>query len=229
MELVDHDRLVLCTDTLSISQYKRILDVIQDQHPFADMNGANVKYIDSEVTIASVKDMRDSSAFTVKIGLRALGDSVLFSEGSQATLDTLNEHADGESPKYRSREFSGKSMFETITEYLERHGSNRKAFSASSIGRLRGAKCIFGAYGGKYHMHDIFPGFAAFLSVRHEKSTHLFELYRDEELTGYLAFDNDTRDALIFNTDQQLIFAGRMDCLDDMLTALRLVGVRTSY
>ena len=64
MEMVKHDRLVLCSDTLSISQYKRILDVIQDQHPFADIHGANVKYIDSEVTITTVKDTRDSSAFT---------------------------------------------------------------------------------------------------------------------------------------------------------------------
>tara|TARA_B100000700_G_scaffold88627_1_gene99952 strand:- start:70711 stop:71394 length:684 start_codon:yes stop_codon:yes gene_type:complete len=227
MEMVKHDRLVLCSDTLSISQYKRILDVIQDQHPFADIHGANVKYIDSEVTITTVKDTRDSSAFTVKIGMRALGDSVVFSQGSQELLDMMEENP-GEDP-YHQREYSGKSMFETITEYLERNGSNRKAFSASSIGRLKGAKCIFGAYSGKYHMHDIFPGFAAFLSVRHAKSTHLFELYRDDELTGYLAFDNDTRDALIFNTDQQLIFAGRLECLDDMLTALRLVGVRTSY
>lgn len=222
------DAVYYSTDELSVGQYTELLHVIQSDHAFASMQGgANIKYVDSAVTLKTILDTRDASIFNCTMKLRGFGSIAFAKEAEHLRIPVT---------KGGVQERTGLSMYDTIRKFLSEHGVlEEKQLTPSHIGALRGSSSVFGRYCGQKiepeHL-QAFPSLAKFANVAQDRveDIHMFNLETNNHtVTGHVLFDAGTQRAIIYNLDKDIVFRGTLNRQYDLFDVLRLTGILSSY
>lgn len=221
----DNVPTVYCSTTMTLSEYKSLLDLIQADHSFPSIpDGANIKYVNTNFSVSSTLDTRDANLFMLTIKFRGFGE-VLFAK----------EHRIMEA-RTEKNVYTDKPMYQSVLDYLEKHGNiTSRSLDAATIGRLRGMQCIFGSYTGRIATKsDVarFP-FADFCVGR--ESAHMFairyssNLEERERLKGALVFDEEDGAAVLYDLERKVVFRGYLRSQSDMMEMMRLTNIQQSF
>jgi hypothetical protein len=222
------DAVYYSTDELSIGQYTELLSLIQSDHAFASMRGgANVKYVDSNISMKTILDTRDASIFNFTMKLRGFG-SIAFAKEA--------EHLGIPVTKGGVHERTGLSMYDTVRKFLSDRGVlKEKRLTPTHIGSLRGTSATFGHYCGRKiepeHL-KAFPSLAKFANQAQDRieDIHMFDMEADNHtVTGHVLFDAGSQQAIVYNLDKEIVFRGELNRQYDLFDVFRMTGVRSSY
>lgn len=221
----EYDHIFYCDRGMSLSEYKELLDIIQVNHPFPSMpSGANVKYVDSDISIQTILDTRDASLFNFRMLLRGFG-YVLFTE--QRGMEPGD-------PKKAT--ITGKTMYQSVLDYVSTKGSiELHALSSTDIGKLRGMRSVFGTYSGRRVTEEMVAEFPFVEHLLGSMDTNMFAVrsshpgYGDDKTTGFLLFNDVTQRAKLYNTRKELVFKGRLMSMSDLMHALRITEIPQSF